>query len=43
MQQPSSSRDMSQVNRDYSSRQMGNQQFSQRSMGGMRGGGGRRR
>lgn len=38
-----SSRDMSQVNRDYSARQTGNQQFSQRSMGGMRGGGGRRR
>lgn len=38
-----SSRDMSQVNRDYSARQTGNRSYSQRSTGGMRGGGGRRR
>jgi hypothetical protein len=38
-----SSRDMSQLKHDYSARQTGNRQYSQRSMGGMRGGGGRRR
>jgi hypothetical protein len=43
-QQPTSStRDTSQLNRDYSARQRGNQQFQQRSGGMQRGGMGRRR
>jgi hypothetical protein len=43
-QQPTSStRDTSQLNRDYSARQRGNQQFQQRSSGMQRGGMGRRR
>lgn len=38
-----SSRDMSQLNRDYSARQTGNQQFASRGGGGMRSGGRSRR